>query len=178
MNTKYNMLKRIFLFALVCTVATMAQAQCLDGKWKSEQTEKNGKINIYLIFSGSELNLKVTGTMVEPEFGSIILSVSMPSSYVREGNKLSVMPHKEEAKINLDDLEVKGELADSLEAHPEMKEFIKTILVGALDEKKDDLLKEFPLDDVGLEIVSQTESTLSIRDDKGEEMVFTRVKDE
>ena len=116
--------------------------------------------------------------MVEPEFGSIILSVSMPSSYVREGNKLSVMPHKEEAKINLEDLEVKGELADSLEAHPEMKEFIKTILVGALDEKKDDLLKEFPLEDVGLEIVSQTESTLSIRDDKGEEMIFTRVKDE
>ena len=57
-------------------------------------------------------------------------------------------------------------------------DYIKFMFVGILEDKKDDLLKEFPIKDVGLEIASQTETTLTIRDDKGEDLVFTRVKEE
>ena len=57
-------------------------------------------------------------------------------------------------------------------------DYIKFMFVGILEDKKDDLLKEFPIKDVGLEITSQTDSTLTIRDDKGKDIVFTRVKEE
>jgi hypothetical protein len=60
----------------------------------------------------------------------------------------------------------------------EYMDYIKFMFVGILEDKKDDLLKEFPIKDVGLEITSQTDSTLTIRDDKGEDLVFTRVKEE
>ena len=89
-----------------------------------------------------------------------------------------VTPYMEEAKVNLEKMEFKGELADSLEANPEMKEFLKAIVIGTLDEKKKDLLKEFSLTNVELQIVSQTDSTLCICDDKGKEILFTRVKEE
>jgi len=51
------------------------------------------------------------------------------------------------------------------------------VVAGTLDSKKDDLIKEFSLG-VGLKIVSQTDSSLSIRDIKGTELLFTRVKEE
>ena len=171
------MMKRILFMALVCIVATMAQAQSLDGEWKSEQVEKNGEYDIFLKFSGSNLDLKIMGTIEESE-ASIVLSVTLPCDYVRKGNKLDLTPHMKDAKIKLEDLKVKGELADSLEAHPEYMDYIKFMFVGILEDKKDDLLKEFPIKDVGLEITSQTDSTLTIRDDKGEDLVFTRVKEE
>lgn len=88
-----------------------------------------------------------------------------------------VTPYKEKAKVSLDKLEFKGELADSLEANPEIKDFIKAVVAGTLDSKKDDLIKEFSLG-VGLKIVSQTDLSLSIRDLKGTELLFTRVKEE
>jgi hypothetical protein len=84
----------------------------------------------------------------------------------------------EEAKEDLEKMEFKGELADSLDANPEMKEFFKAIVIGTLDEKKKDLLKDFSFKDVELQIVSQTDSTLCIRDDKDKEILFTRVKEE
>ena len=171
------MMKRILFMALVCIVTAMAQAQSLDGEWKSEQVEKNGEYDIFLKFSGSNLDLKIMGTIEESE-ASIVLSVTLPCDYVRKGNKLDLTPHTKDAKIKLEDLKVKGELADSLEAHPEYMDYIKFMFVGILEDKKDDLLKEFPIKDVGLEITSQTDSTLTIRDDKGEDLVFTRVKEE
>ena len=171
------MFKRILFLAVVSIVAMMAQAQSLEGKWKSEQTDEKGKMNIAMLISESDLNLKLTATLDDTE-GTIVLSVSLPCNYSREDSKLFVIPHMEEAKVNLEKMEFKGELADSLEANPEMKEFLKAIVIGTLDEKKKDLLKEFSLTNVELQIVSQTDSTLCIRDDKDKEILFTRVKEE
>ena len=171
------MFKRILFLAVVSIVAMMAQAQSLEGKWKSEQTDKEGKMDIALLISESELNLKLTATIDDTE-GTIVLSVSLPCNYLRDGSKLSVTPHMEEAKVDLEKMEFKGELADSLDANPEMKEFFKAIVIGTLDEKKKDLLKDFSFKDVELQIVSQTDSTLCIRDDKEKEILFTRVKEE
>ena len=36
------MLKKILLFVLVSIIAVMVQAQSLEGKWKSEQSDKDG----------------------------------------------------------------------------------------------------------------------------------------
>ena len=171
------MFKRILFLAVVSIVAMMAQAQNLEGKWKSEQTDKEGKMDIALLISESELNLKLTATIDDTE-GTIVLSVSLPCNYLRDGSKLSVTPHMEEAKVDLEKMEFKGELADSLDANPEMKEFFKAIVIGTLDEKKKDLLKDFSFKDVELQIVSQTDSTLCIRDDKDKEILFKRVKEE
>ena len=167
------MLKRFLLFALVCTMAVSAQAQSLDGKWKTEEPKDEGKLDITLLISEPELNIHVAATIDNPE-GTIVLSVSLPCSFSREGSKLFVKPRAEEAKVNLDKMEFKGELADSLEANPEMKAFLKSMVVATLDDKKKDLLKELSLEDVELEIVTQTDSTLCVRDDKGKEMFFTK----
>ena len=171
------MLKRILLFALVSIITVMVQAQSLEGKWKSEQLDKDGSICISLLFSKSEVDMKVAGSKSDPDFGTISLSLSLPCSYLRDGDSLFVTPQKEKAKVNLDKLEFKGELTDSLEANPEIGEFVKALIVGTLDSKKDDLMKEFPLG-VGLKIVSHTDSSISIRDEKGKELLFTRVKEE
>ena len=170
-------MKKVLLFFYLM-LAMAAQAQSLDGEWKSEQTEKNGKMDITLQFSETELNVKITGTIADPEFGTVVVSASLPCSYLRDGSMLSVKPHTEAAKMNLEKMEFQGELADSLEANPEIKEFIKTLLVATLDEKKNEYLKEFAFESVELQIVSQTDTTLAIRDDKDKEMVFTRVKEE
>lgn len=45
------MFKRILFLAVVSIVAMMAQAQSLEGKWKSEQTDEKGKMNIALLIS-------------------------------------------------------------------------------------------------------------------------------
>jgi len=171
------MLKKILLFVLVSIIAVMVQAQSLEGKWKSEQSDKDGNICITLLFSKSEVFMKATGSKSDQDFGTIGLTLSLPCSYSREGDSLFVTPYKEKAKVSLDKLEFKGELADSLEANPEIKDFIKAVVSGTLDSKKDDLIKEFSLG-VGLKIVSQTDSSLSIRDLKGTELLFTRVKEE
>ena len=162
------MLKKILLFVLVSIIAVMVQAQSLEGKWKSEQSDKDGNICITLLFSKSEVFMKATGSKSDQDFGTIGLTLSLPCSYSREGDSLFVTPYKEKAKVSLD---------KSLEANPEIKDFIKAVVAGTLDSKKDDLIKEFSLG-VGLKIVSQTDSSLSIRDLKGTELLFTRVKEE
>ena len=170
------MLKRILFFVLVSIITVMVQAQSLEGKWKSEQLDEDGNICITLLISKSEVDMKVSGSKSDSDFGTLGFSLFLPCSYSRDGDSLFVMPQKEKAKVNIDKLEFKGELADSIEANPEIGEFIKALIVGTIDSKKDDLMKEFPLG-VGLKIVSQTNSSLSIRDEKGKELLFTRVKE-
>ena len=140
------MTKRLAFFALMLMVAVGMQAQSLNGTWKTTMTEDDQKMDFYFIFTQSTLTMKGVVSQFDPEVGTITVSVQVPCTYTRRANNLTVKTNPRQAKLNIDKMNFVGEI-----------------------------VSEFPQSG-DLNIVSLTATKLTLRDDTGETLSFTKVR--
>ncbi|MCR5679753.1 MAG: lipocalin family protein [Prevotella sp.] len=169
------MTKRIVIFALMLMAAVGMQAQSLNGTWKTTMTEDGQKMDFYFIFTQSTLNMKGVVSMDDPEVGKIVVSVKVPCTYTRNGNKLNVKTNPGQAKLNIDKMEFTPEIAGAIGQSPELKKMIEDQMKQAMESSKGEIVDGFPSGGE-LSIVTLTSTKLSLRDETGETIDFTKVR--
>jgi len=170
------MTKRFIIFAFMLLAAMGMQAQSLMGSWKTTMTdEDDAKMDFYFIFTQSTLNMKGIVSQFDPEVGTVTVSVTVPCTYTRSGDKLTVKSKPNEAKINIDKMDFIGEIAEMMKKDPELKKMIEEQVKKTMEETKGEIVEEFPQGGK-LTIVSLTSTKLTLRDDTDETTSFTKVR--
>ena len=96
--------------------------------------------------------------------------------YTRQGDKMKVNLKKEDISIKLEDFKPKDEeLKKMMDESPETRESLIAMVEGVIGVYKNQLADESFIDGE-LTIKSITSTTLTLADDDGTEIVFTRVK--
>ena len=169
------MTKRLAIFALMLMVAVGMQAQSLNGTWKTTMTEDDQEMDFYFIFTQSTLTMKGIVSQFDPEVGTITVSVQVPGTYTRRANNLTVKTNPRQAKLNIDKMDFVGEIAEAMKQSPEVKKMITDQVQKVMEESKGEIVSGFPQSG-DLSIVSLTATKLTLRDDTGETMSFTKVR--
>ena len=163
-------MNKTFLVLLTCLITIGMQAQSLTGTWKAAMTD-----DFYFIITQSTLNMKGVVSMDDPEVGKIVVSVTVPCTYTRVDNlKLDVKTNPEQAKLSIDKMEFKSEISEMIKDSPELKKMVEDLMNQAMDSSKGEIVDGFP-GGGELNIVTLTSTKLSLRDENGETINFTRV---
>ena len=64
--------------------------------------EDGQKMDLYFIFAKSTLTMKGVVSSNDPEVGEIVISVNVPCTYTRKGDKVNVKTNPNKAKINIE----------------------------------------------------------------------------
>lgn len=169
------MTKRIAIFALMLMAAVGMQAQSLNGTWKTTMTEDGQKMDFYFIFTQTSLNMKGVVNMNDPEVGKISVSVNVPCTYTRNSSKLTVKTNPSKAKLNIDKIEFNSEIAAVISQSPEVKKLVETQMKQAMESSKSEIVAGFPQSGQ-LTILTLTSTKLTLRDETGETINFTKVR--
>lgn len=169
------MTKRLFIFALMLMAAVGMQAQSLTGTWKTTMTEGEEKMDFYFIFTQSSMTMKGSVSQFDREVGTIAVSVKVPCTYTHSGNKLNVKTNPDQATLTIDKMDFIGEIAEAMKKSPELKKMIKDQVQKSMQDSKGEIVKEFPQGGE-LDIVSLTDTKLTLRDNTGETIHFTKVR--
>jgi len=150
------------------------QAQSLLGTWKSEATtdEDGDKTTWAFIFGqGSKFTLKMTLEASDPEIGDLVFGLTIPGTYKKDGNTLTLTVDVKQAEGKMVKTVYKGEMADLIKDSPEMKKTIDEMLQKQVDEEmKKNFANEVPFDgDLTIKSLTPTKLVLEDGDD---EMVF------
>ena len=168
-------MKKVFLVLLTCLVAMSMQAQSLNGTWITTMEEEGQNMDFYFIFTQRTLTMKGVVNMSDPEVGDITVSVTVPCTYTRKGNKLNVKTSPQTAKLNIDKMKFTSEIEKAVKDNPDLKKMIEDQMKKAMEESKGEIVDGFP-NDGELDIVTLTDTKLALRDETGETINFTRVK--
>lgn len=156
------------MMALLLTMAMGMQAQSLLGTWKSNTTtdEDGDKTAWTFIFGqGSKFTLKLTMETSDPEVGDLAFGLTMPGTYKKNGNTLTLTIDAKQAKGKMEKTIYKGEMADLIKDSPEMKKTIDEMLQKQIDEElKKNFKDEAPFDG-DLTIKSLTSTKLVLEDE-------------
>lgn len=172
------MKKILMTTLLLLTVVMGLQAQSLIGTWKMPtETDKDGKLTIMFFFGQNDkLTLKVQAEVNDPEVGEMGITVTVPGTYSRKGNTLTLNMESNKADGKLDKLVLKKEMQDMLNANPELKKTFDDMIKKELT---NNLKKEFadssPIDG-DTEILELTATKLVLDDGDGEKLELTRIK--
>ena len=169
------MTKRIVIFTLMLMAAVGMQAQSLTGTWKTAMIEDDQKMDFYFIFTERTLNMKGVISMDDPEVGKIVVSVKVPCTYTRNGNKLNVKTNPGQAKMSIDKMEFTPEIASAIGQSPELKKMIEDQMKEAMESSKGEIVDGFPSGGE-LTIVTLTSTKLTLRDETDETIDFAKVK--
>lgn len=170
------MTKRFVIFALLLMAAMGMQAQSLNGTWNTTVNNDGQNTDMYFIFSQSSLSIKGVVTQSEPEVGTFTISILVPGTYTRSGNKLNIKLKPEQGRVNIDKMVLNDELKKILEEMPEMKKELAKGLEQVLSEGKSELVKEFSALSGDMNIESLTATKLILVDEGGGTLTFTRVR--
>lgn len=166
------------MFSLLMLFAISAQGFAADllGKWKTTIEDEGSSIPCVLTISKSDLLLTVNMKEDDEEMGTISANINIPGTYTRQGDKLKVNLKKEDISIKLEEFKPKDEeLKKMMDESPESKEQVIALVEGVIGVYKNQLGDESFIDGE-LIIKSITSTTLTLADDDGTEIVFTRVK--
>lgn len=171
------MKKRMLFFALLLMAAVGVQAQSLTGTWKTApETDEDGDTStwIFAFKQNSQFTLGMTMSTSDPEVGTFEFSLTMPGTYKRDGNTLTlnVDPKKSEGKISK--MEFSSEMEELFKDNPELKKTIMDMMQKQVDQElKKSFQEELPFDG-DLTIQKLTSTTLELTDDD-DVIKFTRV---
>lgn len=171
------MKKLLLSFVLLLMTALGVQAQGLEGKWVTQITDKEPKGDFYLIFNPKKLDMKIVSKANEKEF-NIKLSVNMEASYTLKDNVINFTLKSNKTNIKIEDLEMKGEMADEINGNPEMKKEVIKMLQKEFDKeigKNSDDLSSLTGGN-SLTILSNNGKELVIKGADGTVMNFKKVK--
>ena len=168
-------MKKLFFVLMTCLFAMSMQAQSLIGTWKTAMIEDGQKMDFYFIFAKSTLTMKGVVNSNDPEVGEIVISVNVPCTYTRKGDKVNVKTNPNKAKINIDKMKFSPEMESMVKDNPGMKKMIENMMKQAMENSKGEIVNGFPSGG-DLTIVTLTNTNLSLRDETGEMIDFTRVK--
>lgn len=172
------MKKILMTTLLLLTVVMGLQAQSLIGTWKMPtETDKDGKLTIMFVFGQNDkLTLKVQAEVNDPEVGEMGVTVTIPGTYSRKGNTLTLNMESNKADGKLDKMNLTKEMQDMLNANPELKKTFDDMIKKELT---NNLKKEFadssPIDG-DTEILELTATKLVLDDGDGEKLELTRIK--
>lgn len=171
------MKKLLLSFALLLMTALGVQAQSLEGKWVTQITDKEPKGDFYLIFNPKKLDMKIVSKANEKEF-NIKLSVNLEASYTLKDNVIDFTINPKKTKVKIEDLEMKGEMADQINGDPEMKKQVIKMLQKEFDKEigKNSGDLSSLVGGNSLTILSNNGKELVIKGADDTEMTFKRVE--
>ena len=101
----------------------------------------------------------------DPEVGDLAFGLTMPGTYKKNGNTLTLTIDAKQAKGKMEKTIYKGEMADLIKDSPEMKKTIDEMLQKQIDEElKKNFKDEAPFDG-DLTIKSLTSTKLVLEDE-------------
>lgn len=166
----------------ICVLAMMAicvQAFATDitGKWKTTLEDDGTEIPCVITVTKSDILFSVDMEEDDDEMGLISMSIMIPASYTIEGDKLNITLNKEGVEIKLGELKPKSEELKNLFENEETKGMVMSLLEGALDSYKDKMIGEDNFLGGELTIKEVTPTTLTLQDETGENVIFTRIQE-
>ena len=166
----------------ICVLAMMAicvQAFATDitGKWKTTLEDDGTEIPCVITITKSDILFSVDIEEDDDEMGLISMSVMIPASYTIEGDKLNITLKKEGVEIKLGELHPKSEELKGLLENEETKDLVMSMFKGALDEYKERMVGEDNFLGGELIIKEVTPTTLTLQDETGENVIFTRIQE-
>jgi hypothetical protein len=171
------MKKKLFMFSLMLFAAMSIQAQSLIGTWKTAtEIDEDGDATswTFTFKKGNLMTLKMTMSSSDEEVGAFEFGLSIPGSYKRTGNSLSLSLDPSKANGKIEKMEFKGEMATLINSSAEMKKTVTDMLQTQVDQElKKNFSDELPFDGEII-IVSLTSTTLELQADD-ELLKFTRV---
>ena len=172
------MKRQITLLALMFMAVMSISAQALEGTWKTatETDEDGDKSTIFFTFEqGGKLTWRILMAASDNETGNFEMSMIIPGSYVRNGNRLTLKVIPKKATCKVEHVEFIGEYKQ-LAKDPQMKAKVLDMLQDAMSkEMKKEFAKENPFDgDVTISKLTDTELTL--KEDDEDIFKLTRVK--
>lgn len=172
------MKRQITFLALMLLAVMSISAQSLEGTWKTatETDEDGDKATMFFTFqSGGKLTWRILMAASDKETGNFEMSMIIPGTYVRNGNRLSLRVVPKKATCKVEKVEFLGEYKE-LAKDPAMKAKVLDMLQDAMSkEMKKEFAKENPFDgDVTISKLTATELTL--KEDDGDIFVLTRAK--
>ncbi len=172
------MKKILMTTLLLLTVVMGLQAQSLIGTWGTPTETSDGeKSTIMFVFGqNGSLSMKAQIEVNDPEVGEIAMTVTIPGTYSRKGNTLTINLESKKADGKLDKLVLKKEMQDMLNANPEMKKTFDDLIKNEITKNiKKEFADSSPIDGE-TEIKELTATKLVLDDHDGEIMHFTRIK--
>ncbi len=164
--------------SLLMLIAISAQGFAADllGKWKTVIEDEGTSIPCVMTITKTDLLFTVNMKEDDEEMGTISASINVPGTYIRQGDKMKVNLKKEDISIKLEEFKPKDEeLKKMMDESPETRESLIAMVEGVIGVYKNQLADESFIDGE-LTIKSITSTTLTLADDDGTEIVFTRVK--
>lgn len=172
------MKKRVTLLALMLVAVMSISAQSLIGTWKTAPTkDKDGDITswCFIFGQGTQFTLKMTMETSDKEVGDIVFGLTMPGTYKKSGNSVSIKVDPNKSKGKIEKMNFTGEMATLVNESPEMKKTVMDMLQKQVDtELTKSFADQLPFDG-DLEIIKLTSTQLDLKSDD-EVMKFTRVK--
>ena len=112
-------------------VSMGANAQSLIGTWSTqpEVDEDGDKTSWGFVFNqGNKMTLKMTMATMDDEVGSFEFVMSLPGTYKRNGNTLTITIDPSKATGKIENMVYKGEMAELIKQSPEIKGSIENVL--------------------------------------------------
>ena len=168
---------------MICLVAWMTiciqgLAADITGKWKTTLVDDGMEIPCELNITKTDILFAVNMEEEDDEIGVIAMSIKIPASYTIDGNKLSIALKKEGVELKLKELKPKDpDLKAMMEKDDETKKTVMGMLEGALDVYKDKMVGDENFLGGDLTIKEITPTTLTLQDETGEEIIFTRIQE-
>ena len=149
----------------------------ITGKWKTTLEDDGTEIPCVITVTKSDILFSVDMEEDDDEIGLISMSIKIPATYTIVGDKLNITLKKEGVEMKLGELKPKSEELKNLFENEETKGMVMSLLEGALDSYKDRMVGEDNFLGGELIIKEVTPTTLTLQDETGEDVIFTRIKD-
>ena len=165
--------KKLLSLTLLLMLAVGMQAQSIVGNWKCTETQDGNKIDMYYDFGQTSLTIKLKMAYSDAEMGTVYMSVFLPGSYTRQGNKVDVSMRKKEAALTIDKIDFTSEANAVFSQQPALKEQMINEMKKTMESEKSDILKDLP-GTAALTIEKLTDSKLDLTY-SGETYSLTRI---
>ena len=164
-------------FCVLAMMAICVQAFATDitGKWKTTLEDDGTEIPCSLTISKSDILFSIDMEEDDDEMGIISMSMKIPATYTIVGNKLNITLNKEGVQLKVGELKPKNEELKGLLENEDTKGMVMSMLEGILDVYKDRMVSEDNFLGGELTIKEVTPTTLTLQDETGEDVIFTRI---
>lgn len=171
-------MKRLMISLLMLIgICVQGFAADLTGKWKTTINDDGKDMLCMLTIMEKDLLFSVTVSEEDDEMGVITMLIDVPGTYTREGNKLDINLQQEGISLKMKEFKPKDEeLKKMLEENAEAKEVIAQLIEGLISAYKDQLIGDDSFLGGELTIQKLTSTTLTLQDEKDQDLTFTRVK--
>lgn len=169
------MAKRLLFFAILFLASICMQAQSIVGTWKNSMTGDGMKIDIYYIFSPNTVNIKFTATIHNAELGTFVFTTTIPSSYTKKGNKLTLKAQTQNVKMTMDKMELVSNIQEIASQNPDFKKMIEDKMKKVMEQSMKEMTEEM-VEDGELTILRNDGINLTIRDKSRNDMNFIKEK--